>query len=57
MFRDAREIPDGTVLDCDVCVVGTGAAGVTCALELRGAGLRVIVLEAGGLEPDDATAG
>lgn len=31
----------------DVVVVGAGMAGLTCALELRGAGLDVVVLEAG----------
>ncbi|MGH2726100.1 MAG: FAD-dependent oxidoreductase, partial [Actinomycetota bacterium] len=55
MFRDARTVSDGEVLDCDVCIVGTGAAGVTCAVELRDAGLRVTVLESGGLKPDAAT--
>ncbi len=55
MFRDARTISEDEILDCDLCIVGTGAAGVTCAIELRDAGLRVIVLESGGLKPDAAT--
>lgn len=55
VYRDAREISDGAVLETDVCIVGTGAAGVTCAVELLGSGLRVLVLEAGGLKPDPAT--
>lgn len=32
----------------DVCIVGAGAAGITLALELGQAGLRVCLLEAGG---------
>jgi choline dehydrogenase-like flavoprotein len=55
VFRDAREIADGEVLETDVCIVGTGAAGVTCAVELLSSGLRVLVLEAGGLKHDPAT--
>src|ERR1051326_7230448 len=34
-------------LQCDVCVVGRGAAGVALASELLSSGLDVIVLEAG----------
>jgi choline dehydrogenase-like flavoprotein len=35
----------------DICIVGAGAAGITLACELDGSGLKVIVLEAGGLKP------
>ena len=55
MFRDARALEDGSELVTDVCVVGTGAAGVTCAAELAGSGMRVLMVEAGGLESDSGT--
>ncbi|HET9610068.1 MAG TPA: GMC oxidoreductase [Acidimicrobiales bacterium] len=53
--HDARRFPDGAVLDYDVCIVGTGAAGATAALALAGRGLRIAVLEGGGVVPDDVT--
>lgn len=37
---------------CDICIVGTGPAGSTLARELSNSGLRVTVLESGGLERD-----
>jgi choline dehydrogenase-like flavoprotein/threonine dehydrogenase-like Zn-dependent dehydrogenase len=50
--HDARRFPDGAVLDYDVCIVGTGAAGASAALALAGRGLRIAVLEGGGTAPD-----
>jgi choline dehydrogenase-like flavoprotein/threonine dehydrogenase-like Zn-dependent dehydrogenase len=55
--HDARRLPDGTVLDYDACIVGSGAAGATAALALGGRGLRIAVLEGGGLAPDMVTTG
>jgi choline dehydrogenase-like flavoprotein len=57
VFEDARSLPDGHVLTCDVAIVGTGAGGATLAAELIGSGLDVVVLEAGGFAYDKQTQG
>ena len=55
MLYDAREVPPGTVVEREVCVIGAGAAGITLALELAGAPFRVALLESGGFEPEPET--
>lgn len=50
----AGHILDGTIIACDVCVIGSGAAGITVAHQLNGTGLRVIVLEGGGIKRDES---
>lgn len=53
MFVDAGTVADGRAVDCDVCIVGAGPAGITVARHLRFASdLRVVVLESGGLDDD-----
>jgi choline dehydrogenase-like flavoprotein len=51
--EDAEPIPDGTVLQADVAIIGAGAAGLTIARELAGSRLRVLLIESGGREPED----
>jgi choline dehydrogenase-like flavoprotein len=55
VFLDARAVADGAELQCDLCVVGAGAAGITLARELAADDLRVIVLESGGFQSDGPT--
>jgi choline dehydrogenase-like flavoprotein len=43
------------VLDTDVCIVGSGPAGVALAHELAGTAVRVLVLESGGDATDGRT--
>ena len=43
------DLPDGSRIDTDICVIGAGAAGLTLAREFAGSQARVCVLESGGL--------
>lgn len=52
---DARSLGDGASLSTDLCVVGAGAAGLTLVRHLAPSGLRTLLLESGGLQPDPAT--
>ena len=49
MLEDARRRDATRPLECDVCIVGGGPAGISVALELAAAGRSVCLLEAGGL--------
>ncbi len=47
MRKDAKQIPNHSSVHCDVCVVGSGAAGITTARELALAKVNVLLIEAG----------
>jgi choline dehydrogenase-like flavoprotein len=42
---DAGTLPPSTELDCDICILGSGAAGITVAHRLLPTDRKVIVLE------------
>lgn len=52
MLIDARNLALDEVVKADVCVVGSGPAGITLAREFAGHNARVVLLESGGLELD-----
>ncbi len=54
-FIDARQVPDGTILDADLAIIGGGPAGISLALALANAPIRVVLLESGGEDFDGAT--
>ncbi|QOC23748.1 GMC family oxidoreductase [Wenzhouxiangella sp. AB-CW3] len=57
MIEDIRQaLDDGDHRQFDVVIVGAGPAGMSLALELRGSGLKVALLEAGGRSHPDADA-
>ena len=53
MHTDARELPDNTLIEGDLCIIGAGAAGISIALEWIGTPYKIILLEGGGFEYDD----
>ena len=54
MLVDLRSHAVATGFDCDVAIVGAGAAGLTLARHLAGRGRNVVVVESGGLDFDAA---
>ncbi len=55
MLVDARFVTEGSELTADLCVVGSGPAGIAIVERLRGSGLSICLVESGGLEPELAT--
>ncbi len=48
-MRDARQLADGEVLECDVCIVGAGPVGISITRQFVDSDLKVIHLESGGI--------
>ena len=55
MLVQADSLPDGSEVDCDLCIIGAGAAGITIAHSLRDSGIKIVLLDSG-LESLDARA-
>lgn len=55
MIIDSHSVSPGTVIETDVCIVGGGAAGITLAREFSNSNFRVVLLESGGTEREQAT--
>lgn len=57
MLIDANELPENSQIECDICVAGSGPAGLPIAAELAEAPMRVCLLESGSLSNhEDVTA-
>lgn len=54
MILSAGKIESGSHIDADLLIIGAGAAGISIARQFAGTAHRVIVLESGGEDPDDA---
>ncbi|MGH7657872.1 MAG: GMC oxidoreductase [Gemmatimonadales bacterium] len=54
MDSDARTVQPGTELECDICIVGSGPAGISIASAFIGSTRDVVVLESGGARKEQA---
>jgi choline dehydrogenase-like flavoprotein len=54
-FIDARTQRPGHVIEADLCVIGSGAAGLAVARRFVGTSINVAILESGGNQPDEET--
>ncbi|MEM8859814.1 MAG: GMC family oxidoreductase [Chloroflexota bacterium] len=52
-FLNANQIDSNAYLHADVCIIGSGAAGIAVAQKLNQTKLKVIILEAGGLKYEE----
>lgn len=50
MLVDARELLNGQLISTEVCIIGSGPAGIAVAQEFADANIQVCVLESGGLD-------
>jgi hypothetical protein len=55
MITDLQSIPTGVVLTADLCIVGSGPAGLTLTSEFANTKHKVILLEAGGFDYEGVT--
>jgi choline dehydrogenase-like flavoprotein len=55
VIYDLEDIGPRNTWSADICVVGAGAAGITIAREFIGSGLRVCLVESGGLAEESDT--
>ena len=49
MLIDAQTVSSGAEFACDLCVVGSGPAGIAIVDRLRDSGLSIVLLESGGM--------
>jgi choline dehydrogenase-like flavoprotein len=49
-FIDLNDFEGDSVVSADLCIVGTGPAGASVALELGGTGIDVLLVESGGFD-------
>jgi len=50
MIINAQNLSSKQIIEADLCIVGAGAAGIAAAREFLNTGIKVILLESGGLD-------
>ena len=54
MIECLRQVENGTRLECDVAIIGAGAAGISIARALKSRGLSICLVESGDMDYDPA---
>ncbi|NJR65907.1 MAG: GMC family oxidoreductase [Leptolyngbyaceae cyanobacterium CRU_2_3] len=54
-FNDLRQFNDNLLIETDLCIVGSGPAGLSIAKEFVGTNVQVWIVESGGLEEEPDT--
>jgi len=54
-FFDLRQMDENSLIETDLCIVGSGPAGLSIAKEFEGSNIEVLVLESGGLDKEADT--
>jgi choline dehydrogenase-like flavoprotein len=55
MFIDGRTVRETERIECEICIIGSGAAGLSIAAQFIGTGRRLCILESGGFDLDPET--
>ena len=55
MIIQADSIPKDSHITTDVCIIGSGAAGIPLAMNLSGKGFKILILESGQFKADSET--
>lgn len=55
MLVDCRELTNGQLISCDICIIGAGAAGITIARSYISSAFSVCLMESGEFKPDSET--
>jgi choline dehydrogenase-like flavoprotein len=50
MIVDANTLETNSVIKADICIIGGGPCGITLAHRLMGSGLKIVLVESGGLK-------
>ena len=52
MFKYSRDFSDNQNVYYDICIIGSGPAGISVAKEFLGNKIKIVMLESGSVEPD-----
>src|SRR5882762_9910031 len=52
---DLNYLAHNSVLEADICIIGSGPAGLTIAQEFLNTGTRILLLESGGMKEEPQT--